>query len=863
MKLPQWLLRFLGLKKDAQNIEALRAEFKVHSHDFKLLLIANNQALELMNEVEAALKGNRPFEMNFVHTKCCRIAANVYRMIHYLNELAPGKYDLLFDRYLDIQEKIGACITYTFEPKDSPMVMNLCDLDRSFVDWAGGKMSNLGELKQEVGINIPDGFVVTLAGFQLFMNHDNLQLKIGKTTQSLATDEYDYFFDLSELLTDMILAAPFPPALEAEILSAYNTLCAAHGRDMPVAVRSSSPLEDLPGKSMAGQYYTELGVMRTGLLDAYKKVVASKYSYQSMAYRRQLGVRDEDMAMCVGFMPMVEAVSGGVLYTSDPLDPTEDCATIFSVFGLPKAVVDGTAPVDRFSVCNESDRQIIKKEIASKPTMLTAVDAGGYQETNTESQAFDPSLSDDQACELATIAKTIETYYDAPQDIEWALDKNGQFVILQSRPLAKGKQESRLSGIKSPRDLGVAPLLEGGVAAGSGIASGAVFIVRSERDMLRFPPNAVLVSTDALPIWAVLMDRAAAVITEGGSVAGHLACVARESGIPALFGTPGATAVLKDGQLVTVDADDTSIFPGRVGTPTLPPQPLVSHIEGTSVYESLKCAAAHILPLNLLNPNDPGFTPGHCTTIHDITRFCHEMSVKEMFSFGADRSFPELASRQLFVEVPMQFWLIDLDDGFTGGAKDDGRFIRLEHIASKPMLALWRGMTAIPWAGPPPVDAKGFLSVMFESTANPDLESAGHSNFAERNYLMVTKNFVSLQSRFGYHFATVESLLGECDRDNYLNFMFKGGAANVDRRVLRSRLVAEVLEARGIRAQCVGDAVSARMENCESHRIRVGLETIGYIIMHTRQLDMAMSGEAAVKEYKAKILADLDSLNAE
>ena len=80
-------------------------------------------------------------------------------------------------------------------------------------------------------------------------------------------------------------------------------------------------------------------------------------------------------------------------------------------------------------------------------------------------------------------------------------------------------------------------LIEGGVTASPGVAYGPAFLVETAVDMLQFPPGAVLVARNPLPQWAALLDKAAAVVTDQGTLTGHLAAVAREFKIPALMGT--------------------------------------------------------------------------------------------------------------------------------------------------------------------------------------------------------------------------------------------------------------------------------------------------------------------------------------
>jgi rifampicin phosphotransferase len=92
-----------------------------------------------------------------------------------------------------------------------------------------------------------------------------------------------------------------------------------------------------------------------------------------------------------------------------------------------------------------------------------------------------------------------------------------------------------------------------GMPASPGRATGSVRIVRGPDDFDQFQVGEVLVAQVTAPAWTPLFERAAAVITDGGSVAAHASLVAREYGIPAVVGAGDATARLRDGQQVTVD----------------------------------------------------------------------------------------------------------------------------------------------------------------------------------------------------------------------------------------------------------------------------------------------------------------------
>ena len=101
-----------------------------------------------------------------------------------------------------------------------------------------------------------------------------------------------------------------------------------------------------------------------------------------------------------------------------------------------------------------------------------------------------------------------------------------------------------------------------------------------------------------------------------------------------------------------------------------------------------------------------------------------------MFSFGRDHNFSR-SSKQLKTIIPMQWWIINLDDGFI--KETGGKTVPLDNIASIPMLAIWRGIVAFPWEGPPSLDGKGFLSVLFQSATNTNLEPAMASSYVLRS----------------------------------------------------------------------------------------------------------------------------------
>jgi len=766
---------------------------------------------------------------------------------------------VLYERFKEIQTKINPFLKAKTHPKQGLLTLSLEEVNKDLADQAGSKMANLGEISNHANLKVSNGFVITAQGYRRFMAYNDLQEEIYRRIQATDRERMDQLYGLSAAIQQLIISSPLPEDLEEAISDQYQMLEQKDGKGVTVVLRSSALGEDFTETSFAGQYRSALNVSSESIHQVYKEIIASKYGLQAIMYRFNRGIRDEEVAMCVGCMSMVDAVSGGVAYSRNPIDIRDNNIFINSVWGLPKTVVDGSAPSDLFVVSRGNPMEILRKEIPFKEQKYVCYPDEGVCRMDLTGDKYGlSSLADAQALEISRLAALLEDYYGAPQDIEWALQEDGSIIILQCRPLKQTAVE-KIDKRSSEGGEDLAPIVsQTGVTASPGVGAGPVFIVRKDMDVLRFPKGAVLVTAQALPRWATVLNRAAAVATEQGSTAGHLANVSREFGVPALFGVKGVMDKLQDEQVITVDADGMKIYEGRIETLLdlqVAPKNLM---EGSPIFEALKGAAQNIVPLYFLDPASPKFKPKYCRTFHDITRYCHEKVVEEMFHFGKEHHFPERSSKQLFCDVPMQWWVLNLDDGFREEVA--GKYVRLENIVSVPMLALWDGIAAIPWEGPPALDGRGFMSVMFEATTNRALTPGVKSQYVNRNYFMISKNYCSLTSRLGFHFSTVEALVSERQAENYIKFQFKGGAANYQRRLKRILFVKEILEEYDFRVELREDNLIARLEDREINFMKDRLRILGYLTIHTRQLDMIMSNDASVDYYRSKINRDLRNI---
>jgi pyruvate,water dikinase len=114
------------------------------------------------------------------------------------------------------------------------------------------------------------------------------------------------------------------------------------------------------------------------------------------------------------------------------------------------------------------------------------------------------------------------------------------------------------------RARGPQPAAEGAITghpASAGRATGPVRYVDGPEEFAAFGDGEILVAKATAPAWTPLFARAAAVVTDGGTLAAHASLVAREYGIPAVVGTGDATSRLHTGQIVTVDGTAGTVTP--------------------------------------------------------------------------------------------------------------------------------------------------------------------------------------------------------------------------------------------------------------------------------------------------------------
>jgi pyruvate, water dikinase len=813
---------------------------------FQQVLAGNNEALVLMGDLEEKLAGPGGLDLPSLRTRMDILARHFEAMVAALSQMAGDRWPELEKARLRIEEAIHQQLEERPLVAPSPLLVGLAEAGPELYGALGGKAGNLARVKNELGLPVPDGVVATLAAYNLFMEQGPEPL-LPRLKDRLArlnlADEAEVDRAALELQA-MVMSQPIPPELAQALLTAARRLAGPRG-DLLV-VRSSGGREDVAA-TFAGQYESFLGVVPEEVPERWRQVVASQFGQRAMIYFKIQGLLLEEAAMGVLIQRLVTAKSAGVMFTAIPESCDPDRLTVSATWGLAADLVGGQVSADEYVVSKQTGK-LLAANYARKEHALVVRGGRLQREAVPPELAAVPALEEGDLARLAAYARALEAHCGCPHGVEWVKEEGGELFLVQSRCLQLATFRE-----PGPQEMvevmsGAQVLLETGSIGSPGVAAGPVFHLPDGAPLSQVPPDVVLVAPRTTPRLAPVLPRVAAVVTDVGSATGHLALVAREYGIPALVDTGKAGEVLPAGEVVTVDAYRGRIYRGRVeellryGKQKPPLHTLSS--------ERLQAVADLVIPLTLVDRRSPEFRPENCRTYHDLARFAHEKAIQVMFGLMdrvAAGRVPALKLLKLKTDLPLNLHLVDLGDGLASYDTP----VPPEDIISRPMRALWRGISHpnITWAGPVPVNVGGFLHVLGQSAIRPP------EQFWDKTYAIVGANYVNYACRLGYHFQSVDSYIGDVPANNYINFTFKGGAADDTRRIRRIRLIAMVLERLGFEMEIHGDIIRGRYRKRPPPEMEERLDLLGRLMAYVRQMDMLMSDDNISQTLAERFLA--------
>jgi pyruvate,water dikinase len=277
----------------------------------------------------------------------------------------------------------------------------------------GGKAANLARLLG-AGVNTAPGLALGVEVLQEHLVRLGIVERVSSFFLHLAANEPSDMHAEAEWLRQALLSSRLPANLVTGI--------AAEIEDGAFyAVRSSAPGEDGSATSFAGQFDSVLGCGNVEEIEkAVCRVWASLFAGRAVAYA--LHRRCVPQGMAVIIQRQVDAVVSGVMFTHDPRYPAGDHLLVEYCAGLGERLVSGQVSPGRLCI----DRNEGGIRVEADPD---------------EPVTWNPALSA-VASALREVAIRLEALFGGGQDVEWSLDRAGQLVVLQARPVTGGAKQS-------------------------------------------------------------------------------------------------------------------------------------------------------------------------------------------------------------------------------------------------------------------------------------------------------------------------------------------------------------------------------------------------------------------------------------
>lgn len=448
----------------------------------------------------------------------------------------------------------------------------------SDISIVGGKNASLGEMFSKLGskgILIPNGFAITVAAFQKFLQDNQLNEPLKKILSQLDTTQYSNLSEVALSARTLLLNATLSSKLQAIIIEAYKHL--GNGANIAVAVRSSATAEDLPNVSFAGQHESFLNISgEKELIQAVKKCYASLYTDRAIKYREDNHFKHENVLLSVGIQKMIrsDVACSGIAFTLDTESGFKDIVQVSGVWGLGENIVQGNVTPDEFIIFKPTlllnKNAIIQKHLGEKnKTMMYDVNNTNAiinidTPTNKKNQFV---LNDDEITQIAKWAIIIENHYQLPMDIEWAKDgMNQQLYIVQARPETVHTTTNNYI-INEYTLLEKGTIITSGNAVGTKIKVGNAKVLTSPKEIYKVNEGDIIVTDITSPDWDPALKKSGGIVTNKGGRTSHASIVARELGVPAIVGCTNATDTIKDGEIITVCCSEGKtgyVFKGKV-----------------------------------------------------------------------------------------------------------------------------------------------------------------------------------------------------------------------------------------------------------------------------------------------------------
>ncbi len=431
---------------------------------------------------------------------------------------------------------------------------------------AGGKGANLGEM-YNLGISVPNGFVVTSTAYFKFIEENKLKPAIQNILKTTNIDEPDQLLTASKKIRELIKKSPINQQLSLDIMKAYKKLSDFGGlKDIAVAVRTSATSEDSADASFAGQGDTFLNVIgETNVVHRVRDCWSSLFTPRSLFYQVKKNYDHFKIGVAVPVQKLINSEISGICFTTNPVTNQKNQIIVETIWGLGEYIVQGKITPDQYVVDKDFWKILSQNHVEQKVQLIRSVNHETKEVPVPKSKQNIKKIDATMAIKIAKIGQKLHNHYGKPQDIEFAIDK-GKLYIVQTRPITTVVSNQKTLDNQSTTAIIQKPDLTGEQAS-PGTTSGVVIIINNPKEIDRVTKGQILVTTMTTPDFVPAMKKVNGIITDKGGQTSHAAIVSRELGVPCVVGTKTATKMFKEGDIVTLNGTTGEIWKGDLTNP--------------------------------------------------------------------------------------------------------------------------------------------------------------------------------------------------------------------------------------------------------------------------------------------------------
>ncbi|MGK7882455.1 MAG: putative PEP-binding protein [Crocosphaera sp.] len=440
----------------------------------------------------------------------------------------------------------------------------LSEIDLRDRPVVGEKAWILSQLKQS-GYNVFPGFVISSSVFREFLDNLNdvnsLLADFPGSSLHLDVDNPRTLQLVAQQSRQSILSLSFPSQWR-EILMEGASKLGSEALILRTSLGGSFPLnQDISGLTPGQVCWNFADNLETGIKEMWAQILSAK----SLFYWQRLGMRIDQLNLGILIQPMVNSVASGRMITHSKYFEIE------GNWGLGNSLLQGDILADYWKFDGESGK-VLAQRLGNKARAYRLKNKPELKQLTTEQCLEAYCLSDQEQLQYCLkseeIRQTVQLFNDLHDDsischsLEWILynygdNSSSELAITQLIPLPYNQliKDTKPEIITQPSQHQLM-----GIGAAPGQIKGTVYLLNEDNlSNLVASTHPIIVTQKIHPFQLSSIKQAAGVITEEGGITSHAAILARELGIPAVVGVPGATTWLQTGDSILIDGDNGNI----------------------------------------------------------------------------------------------------------------------------------------------------------------------------------------------------------------------------------------------------------------------------------------------------------------